>query len=105
MMNELPSGSLWAAAGLGAAQLPMNMLGLLFGNGVRVGLEDFLWMDAKRQQLARNLDQVQRIVQLAETLGREIATPVEARALLGLTQRPAVARQRPMASVSPAPGE
>lgn len=84
LMNELPAGSLWAAAGLGAAQLSMNMLGLLFGNGVRVGLEDYLWMDAGRQKLARNVDQVRRIVQLAETMGRDIATPAQTRTMLGL---------------------
>ena len=84
LINELPPGSLWAAAGLGPAQLPMNMLGLLFGNGVRVGLEDYLWMDAKRQVPARNVDQVRRIVQLAQTLGREVAAPAEVRTMLGL---------------------
>ena len=84
LMEELPQPSLWAAAGLGAAQLRMNTLGILFGNGVRVGLEDYLWLDIERQKLARNVDQVRRVVHLAELLGRPIATPTETRAMLGL---------------------
>ena len=56
------------------------------GDGVRVGLEDNLWWDLERTKLATNAELVQRIVCQAEALNRTIATPLEARARLGLTK-------------------
>lgn len=84
LTGELPPDSLWSGGGIGAAQLPMNTLGILYGHGVRVGLEDTLWLDRERQRPARNADLVERVRGLAETLGRRIATPGEVRLALGL---------------------
>jgi 3-keto-5-aminohexanoate cleavage enzyme len=84
MMSELPPDSYWCGAGLGAQQLDANMLGMMFGNGVRVGLEDYLWLDAERRMPASNEDMVRRVVDIARLLGRTFATPGEVRSLLGL---------------------
>lgn len=84
MMSELPPDSYWCGAGLGTAQLDANTMGILFGNGVRVGLEDYLWLDPERRILASNEDLVRRVVDLAALLGRRFATPSEVRELLGL---------------------
>lgn len=84
MMSELPSDSYWCGAGLGAQQLDANMMGMLFGNGARVGLEDNLWLDPERQVLASNEDLVRRVVDIARLLGRGLASPREVRSLLGL---------------------
>lgn len=84
MMSELPPHSYWCGAGLGARQLDANMLGLLFGNGARVGLEDYLWLDSERRHPARNEDMVRRVVDLATLLDRRFATPGETREMLGL---------------------
>lgn len=87
LLAELPQDSLWTAAGLGRHQLPMNTLGLLFGAGVRVGIEDNLWFDAERLEPATNAMLVDRVVRLAGILGRPLASPGEVRALLGLPGR------------------
>lgn len=83
----LPPGSLWTGAGFGEHQLPMNALGLLYGSGARVGLEDSLWLDGARRAPATNEALVLRVVRLAKLLGRPVATPVEVRAALGLPAR------------------
>ncbi len=84
LRNELPANSFWTGGGVGAAQLPMNTMGILYGNGVRIGLEDSLWMDRERHHAASNTAMVQRIGDLAAILGRRIATTSEVRAALGL---------------------
>jgi 3-oxoadipate:acetyl-CoA acetyltransferase len=82
--HGLPANSLWCAGGLGQAQLTANTLGLLFGNGARVGLEDFLWLDKERRQLARNGDMILRLKKLADLLGKTFASASKVRAALGL---------------------
>ena len=84
MIRDLPEGSLWSLAGLGRAQLPMNMLSIALGGGVRVGLEDNIWFDDERTRLASNLDLIRRIHDLAEIRGRKVMTPGELRAKLQL---------------------
>lgn len=84
MLCELPAESYWTGGGVGAAQLPMNTMGIVYGNGVRIGLEDHLWMDRERRQHASNAAMVQRIGELATLLGKRIATPGEVRTALGL---------------------
>lgn len=84
MMSELPPQSYWCGAGIGARQLDANMLGLLFGNGARVGLEDYLWLDPERRVPARNEDMVRRFVDLTIMLDRQIASTGETREMLGL---------------------
>jgi 3-keto-5-aminohexanoate cleavage enzyme len=82
MIKELPEGAIWSAGGVGNAQLMMNSMSLISGGGVRVGLEDNIWYDAERTQMATNRDLVKRILVIAEALGREPYTHKEARKLL-----------------------
>lgn len=73
----------------GRHQMPMATQALLLGGHVRVGLEDSLF--AGRGQLARgNAEQVRQVCGIARALGLDIATPAQARALLGLKGRAAV---------------
>jgi uncharacterized protein (DUF849 family) len=87
LLAGLPPGSVWTGAGFGEHQLPMNALGLIYGQGARVGLEDALWFDGARRTLATNEMLVDRVVSLAGTLGRRIASPADVRAILGLPPR------------------
>lgn len=84
MINELPDNSIWSLAGIGNYQKKMNMLSVVYGGGVRVGLEDNIWLDESRSKLASNFDLVKRVVDAARLVGREIATPEEVRIILGL---------------------
>ncbi|MBF0134990.1 MAG: 3-keto-5-aminohexanoate cleavage protein [Magnetococcus sp. DMHC-1] len=84
LVNDLPEDSIWCLAGIGRAQLSMNVLGLTAGYGVRVGLEDNLWTDSERKIPASNVAMVKRIAALANLLNRPPALPEATRSLLGL---------------------
>ena len=85
MIRELPENSAWAFAGIGDSQLKMNALGIIWGGGVRVGLEDNIFFDNPVRSIkATNLQLIERVVTLAKTYGREIATAREVRELLQL---------------------
>jgi len=82
LLGFLPQGSTWLTSGVGPAQLPMNVHAALMGGHVRVGLEDNIYF--RKGELATNEMLVRRIAALSRELGREIATPDEARKILGL---------------------
>jgi 3-keto-5-aminohexanoate cleavage enzyme len=65
----------------------MNTIGILMGGHVRVGLEDNVYYSRGRK-LVSNAEAVARIVRIAHELNREIATPQQAREMLGISQTP-----------------
>ena len=84
MINELPENSIWSVGGVGDSQLKMNIIGMANGGGVRVGIEDTIWLTPKRDKLASNMDLLKRIHDIAQALEIEIATPQDARERLQL---------------------
>ena len=82
MVNELPYGAIWSAAGVGDTQLTMNIMALISGGGVRVGLEDNIWFDTDRTVLATNRDLIQRILKIADAMGFEPYSHEETRRML-----------------------
>jgi uncharacterized protein (DUF849 family) len=73
----------WSVLGAGRHQMALCTQAALLGGNVRVGLEDSLTLG--RGQMAKsNADQVRKIRRLIEDLGYEVATPHEARKMLGL---------------------
>ncbi|MBP9902576.1 MAG: 3-keto-5-aminohexanoate cleavage protein [Verrucomicrobiota bacterium] len=86
LVDALPPGTVWSAAGIGRYQFQINTLALAMGGHVRVGLEDNLWMDAARTDPATNVRLIERIAKVAAATGRAIATPPDARRLLGLAE-------------------
>jgi uncharacterized protein (DUF849 family) len=73
----------WSILGAGKGQIALASIGAAMGSHVRVGLEDSLWIGAG--QLAKSsAEQVTRIRTVLEALNLEVATPAEARSLLGL---------------------
>jgi 3-keto-5-aminohexanoate cleavage enzyme len=89
LVEHLPEGTIWGVSGIGPAQLPATTHGLILGGHMRVGLEDNLYYS--RGRLATNLELTERAVRIIHELGYEIATPKEAREMLGLKQLDAVA--------------
>ncbi|HNX97676.1 MAG TPA: 3-keto-5-aminohexanoate cleavage protein [Candidatus Aminicenantes bacterium] len=87
LIERLPAGSCWSAAGIGRFQFAMNALGVVTGGHVRTGLEDSLFLDEEKLRQATNVQLVERIARLAEALGRPLATPEQARQMLGLAAR------------------
>jgi len=88
MVSKLPEGVPWGAAGIGRAQLPVNFSAMMMGGHVRVGLEDNIYYDRARKKFASNEMLIRRIVRLAEKAGRDIASPGEARDIIGLGTAP-----------------
>jgi uncharacterized protein (DUF849 family) len=84
MVAALPAGTTWSAAGIGRFQFYVNGMAIAMGGHVRVGLEDNLWFDDARTRHATNAGLVERLVQVARALGREIASPEQARRIIGL---------------------
>lgn len=82
MIKELPEDSIWSVGGVGNHQLKANVMGLLSGGGVRVGLEDNIWYDNERTKLATNFELIERIVSIAKSIGHKPYTAKEARRLL-----------------------
>lgn len=82
MVDALPPQSIWCVSAIGAAQLEATTQAMLLGGHVRVGLEDNHYY--RKGELATNEQLVARTVRIAKELGLEIATPDEARAMLGL---------------------
>lgn len=82
--TSLPKNSIWSAGGLGQFQLPINIASIVAGGNVRVGIEDNIYYDNEKKILASNKQLVQRLVNITEQLGREIAKPSNVKEKLGL---------------------
>jgi uncharacterized protein (DUF849 family) len=93
LVDALPASTTWSVGGMGAFQHPANALAVAMGGHVRTGLEDNPFLDHVSREPATNEALVRRAVQLAAAVGRRIATPNEARAMLGLA--PAAAARLP----------
>jgi 3-keto-5-aminohexanoate cleavage enzyme len=79
----IPDDSTWSVIGIGRAQTGMAMLAMAMGGHVRVGLEDNIhYLHGRLAE--SNAQLVERVVRIAGELGREVASPAEARRLLGL---------------------
>ena len=87
MVERLPADSLFSTIGIGSQQLPLSVLSIVLGGHVRVGLEDSLY-HSRGRKAASNAELVERVAALAAQLGRRVATPTEARELLGVPAEP-----------------
>ena len=83
-ISQLPQGAVWSLAGIGNYQLDANLAAISFGGGVRIGLEDNNYLDREKNVLATNVALVERITKFIRDAGLEIATPQEARVILGV---------------------
>ena len=82
MIRHLPPRSVFCVSAIGPAQLPATTQAILLGGHVRVGLEDNNYYS--RGKLATNEMLVERTVRIIKDLDQEVATPAEAREMLGL---------------------
>ena len=82
MVEHLPKDSVFNVSAIGSAQLPATAQSLLLGGHVRVGLEDNLYYE--QGELATNIKLTERMVRIARELGFDLATPAEARQMMGL---------------------
>jgi 3-keto-5-aminohexanoate cleavage enzyme len=87
LLRELPDDSLWLCSGIGPHQVPMTTFAILLGGHVRVGLEDNVYY-RRGEKAKSNAQLVERTARLAHELNREVASPAEARRMLGLSATP-----------------
>jgi 3-keto-5-aminohexanoate cleavage enzyme len=83
LVRDLPDGSVYSVCGIGPFQLPMTTMSTLMGGHARVGLEDNIYYSRGRK-FTGNGEAVERAVRIAGELNREVATPAQAREILGL---------------------
>jgi 3-keto-5-aminohexanoate cleavage enzyme len=82
LSESIPVGSTWTVAGIGKWEIPMAAAAVVMGGHVRVGLEDNLLLPDGSP--ASNPKLVEKVIRIAREVGREIATPEEARSILSL---------------------
>jgi len=83
-LDLMPPDATWSTIGIGRRQIDMAMMALIMGGHIRVGMEDNIYL--KHGVLATtNAELVARVVKLCGEYGRDIATPDEAREILGLS--------------------
>ena len=82
-LERVLPGATWTAAGVGRHQLTVNEWALELGGHCRTGLEDNIRFD-KSRLAASNAELVARVASLTEQFGRSVATPAQAREMLGL---------------------
>ena len=80
--ERLAPGAIWSGAGIGDFQLTAQALAVAAGGGVRVGLEDGIYLDRARTELATNAGLVERVHRLLDVHDRRAMTPAELRARL-----------------------
>ena len=82
-VERLFPGAPWCAAGIGRDQLTLNAWSVAAGGHARTGLEDNVRLD-KDRLAPSNAALVTRVVEICDRVGRPVASPVEARRMLGL---------------------
>jgi len=86
MRNSIPYDATYTVAGVGRFEFPLAAAAIIDGGHVRVGFEDNIFI-SKGVLAKSNGELVDKVVRLAKEFGREIATPAEARQILGLKQK------------------
>jgi uncharacterized protein (DUF849 family) len=83
LKSLLPPDATWSAFGIGATHLPIMYAAIALGGHIRVGMEDNVYY-AKGRLAKSNAEFVERTVRLIKEANNEVATPADARAILGL---------------------
>lgn len=83
LKNQLPEGSTWGALGIGKGHLPIMYAALGLGGHLRVGMEDNI-IYSKGVLAKSNVEFVERTKRIVKEMNKEIATPAEAREILGI---------------------
>lgn len=82
LRNQLPENCTWSALGIGRGHLPIMYAALSLGGHIRVGLEDNIYY--AKGQMATNEMLVARAARIVREFNNEVATPDDARKILGL---------------------
>lgn len=83
LRGSIPADATYTVAGVGRFEFPLAAAAIIDGGHVRVGFEDNVFL-SKGVLAKSNGELVEKVVRIAKEFGREIATPAEARIILGL---------------------
>jgi 3-keto-5-aminohexanoate cleavage enzyme len=84
LINSIPKNSTFSVGAIGRYEFPMITVSIIMGGHARVGFEDNIYLS--RGRLAKsNGELVEKAVRISKELGREIASPNEARKILGIS--------------------
>ena len=83
LVEQILEDSTWQVVTIGKYNLRLTTIAMCMGGNIRTGLEDTLHY-SKGEMVTNNAQLVERMARLARELGREPATPDEARLMLGL---------------------
>ena len=86
LRGSIPAEATYTVAGVGRFEFPLATAAIIDGGHVRVGFEDNVFV-SKGVLAKSNGELVQKVVRIAKEFGREIATPDEARKILGMKPR------------------
>jgi 3-keto-5-aminohexanoate cleavage enzyme len=86
LYEHIPANASWSVIGIGRGYLPMSMMGMIMGGHIRVGMEDNIYYE-KGVLAKTNAQFVERIGRISREYGREVASPAEARKILGLKKQ------------------
>jgi 3-keto-5-aminohexanoate cleavage enzyme len=84
LVNLLPKGMHWTALGAGKNNFPIASLAIALGGHVRTGLEDTTYI-SKGVKAASNAQLVSKLAEFVREAGRKVATPEEAKKILGIS--------------------
>ena len=84
MQKLVPTSCRWSVLGVGRHQLPMITMGVILDGHIRVGFEDNIYV-SKGVLAKSNAQMVEMAVNVVETLQHQVATPDDARQILGLS--------------------
>lgn len=79
MINDLPDNSYYSLAGIGSASYTTHLMALASNSGIRVGIEDNIWLDNERKKLATNSALLKRVHQLLKISESQMITSNELR--------------------------
>jgi uncharacterized protein (DUF849 family) len=82
LLASLPDEAIVTIGGLGRFQFESNLLGMVFTQGVRVGLEDNIYLDYEKKQLATNQELISRALSQAHLLGYNLFSRKDARKII-----------------------
>lgn len=86
-LEHIPGNATWSTIGIGKRQIDMAMMALIMGGHIRIGMEDNIYL--QHGVLAKtNAELVERAIRVCKEYGRDVATPDEARTILGLRNNP-----------------
>lgn len=83
MVNSIPKNSTFTVCAIGRHEFPMVTMSIILGGHARVGFEDNIYL-SKGVLAKSNKELVEKVVRISEELGRDIASPFEARKILSL---------------------